>query len=409
MSSYCITTWNVHGLTSSKVESLRSFLKEKQPLAVVLTETHRASASPAEWPRFHGYSVFPLPGQSNRSGGLAFLLRADRIAWGGPEDCSIMVGLNISGRSTKMPDTTSQWAALKLQLHGHKQPIWLVGVYLQPPVTAAVQAEFVKQLHQTVSSHELIASMPNIRRHQLVPQLVLCGDFNTHDASLCAADDHLHSDFLDSILQMGFRCANAPRADAHTHSSGSVLDLFFELAHPQHLRYYAAWSWTTLHAESIFLARTTSPSRPVSIAKWHSYHQRTLSTNGARTRSLKKPPQRLPHTWKGSAKEHLFKTKSDWKILLHKQYSRPLLSSAASRWGESTESLPSDTRIKHNPWRTQRGQLSAARCTLLLLNTLVNANAIPLRRKVGLSNSTTSTKRCYVRRATGAGREPTPS
>jgi len=232
MSSYCITTWNVHGLTSSKVESLRSFLKEKQPLAVVLTETHRASASPAEWPRFHGYSVFPLPGQSNRSGGLAFLLRADRIAWGGPEDCSIMVGLNISGRSTKMPDTTSQWAALKLQLHGHKQPIWLVGVYLQPPVTAAVQAEFVKQLHQTVSSHELIASMPNIRRHQLVPQLVLCGDFNTHDASLCAADDHLHSDFLDSILQMGFRCANAPRADAHTHSSGSVLDLFFELAHP---------------------------------------------------------------------------------------------------------------------------------------------------------------------------------
>jgi len=230
--NHSIVTWNSHGLIPSKIESLRSFLKEQQPLAMVLTETHRPSASPAEWPRFRGYNLFPFASPSNHSGGLAFLFRADCVAWTGPEDCSIMDGLNTGGRSVKMLDTTSQWTAFKLQVNGHRQSIWLVGVYLQPPVSHAVQAELLRQLKSTADAVGSIACMPNLQRHQRVPQLILCGDFNTHDTSLCAADDRVHSELFESILQMGYRCANAPGPHTHTHSSGSVLDLFMELVHP---------------------------------------------------------------------------------------------------------------------------------------------------------------------------------
>jgi len=200
--NHSIVTWNSHGLIPSKIESLRSFLKEQQPLAMVLTETHRPSASPAEWPRFRGYNLFPFASPSNHSGGLAFLFRADCVAWTGPEDCSIMDGLNTGGRSVKMLDTTSQWTAFKLQVNGHRQSIWLVGVYLQPPVSHAVQAELLRQLKSTADAVGSIACMPNLQRHQRVPQLILCGDFNTHDTSLCAADDRVHSELFESILMM---------------------------------------------------------------------------------------------------------------------------------------------------------------------------------------------------------------
>jgi hypothetical protein len=79
-----VVTWNMRGLSRDKVQHLRSFLTERKPLAVVLTETHNTSTSPQSWPRFRGYTIFPLPANSNRAGGMAFLFRADCVACQGP-------------------------------------------------------------------------------------------------------------------------------------------------------------------------------------------------------------------------------------------------------------------------------------------------------------------------------------
>ena len=224
--NHSIVTWNVRALTGEKVVHLRRFLQERWPLAVVLTETHRCSASPADWPRFRGYTLFPLPGQSNHAGGMAFLIRADCTAWTGPAESSAITGLNTGGRSAINPDTSSQWAALELEVHGHCHPIWLIGAYLQPPVSAAIRTELVKQLRASVDRHAQL-----VRADQNAPQMVLCGDFNQHDFSLCEEDHAAHSELLEDLQRLGFRrCCSAEKPA--THSSGHVLDLFFELVHP---------------------------------------------------------------------------------------------------------------------------------------------------------------------------------
>ena len=225
--SHSIITWNTRSLTSDKVESLRRTLKVQRPLAVVLTETHRSSASPVDWPRFRGYTLYPLPGRSRHAGGMAVLLRADCLSWNGPGDNGIIDGLNVDAHSAALPNTSSQWAAFELHVHGHSHPIWLVGVYLQPPVSAEVRTELTRQLRTAVERHTRTAA--GVRD---APQLVLCGDFNQHDVCLCAADDSAHSQLLVDLLQLGFRCCNSPAPGNFTHSNGSVLDLFLELVHP---------------------------------------------------------------------------------------------------------------------------------------------------------------------------------
>ena len=238
-----ICAWNCQGLVSSRIDRLHEYLTEYRPLAMVVTETKRPASTVATHHikidnyRIHEVPAVHVPG-GNPKGGIMFLTRSDCTG------SELLRGAHWPAYNHQAPysggDTSSQWATLRLRVHGAKTDIILLGVYIRPGHHHIINPTLlhqITQLHQRLEAEA--AADPRSE-----PNVLMCGDFNCHHADLggemgttYTGDQHQDPGRIaaaevrtvDGLQEAGFDCVTMQLARGiKTHTAGGVLDLFFE-------------------------------------------------------------------------------------------------------------------------------------------------------------------------------------
>lgn len=238
-----VIVWNAHGITVPKVEHIRNLLRWRYPVAVVVTETHYGKAR--NFPSFakEGYKTFHYPGADNRSGGLAILVRNEGV--GSEASNNIIRGYNImeSVTADRNAGTTSQWAAVRLQLDSLAFPILLVACYIQPKSHQMVLSTLKQQLEELEDCMVQLANSDDWS----APTVLWTGDHNMHmnetgaeelgmegKVSMDGGDvPKAESEVISLMEDHGFECLNRKLAKGRpTHRQGGTLDMIWELNTP---------------------------------------------------------------------------------------------------------------------------------------------------------------------------------